>query len=112
NAAGPWAAAIAAMGGIELPVTPLRRQVACTAPTDLLPETMPMTIWLGDGYHLRMRDGRVLLLLPEPEAPRWDTPVDADWIERVVRITRERVPLLREIAVERSWAGLYEMSPD
>jgi len=45
NAAGPWAAEVAAMAGVSLPVTPLRRQVAATAPCELLPADMPMTIW-------------------------------------------------------------------
>ena len=68
NAAGPWAAAVAAMADVALPVTPLRRQIATTAPCDLLPADMPMTIWAGDGFHLRVRDGRVLLLWPTPGA--------------------------------------------
>ncbi|HEX6617346.1 MAG TPA: FAD-dependent oxidoreductase, partial [Gemmatimonadales bacterium] len=68
NAAGPWAAEVAAMAGVQLPVLPLRRQVAATAPCDLLPADMPMTIWAGDGFHLRVRDGRVLLLRPTPGA--------------------------------------------
>ena len=112
NAAGAWAAEVAALAGIDLPVSPLRRQVACTVPTSLLPEEAPMTIWVSDGFHLRVRDGRVLLLLPEPEAPRFDTPVDEAWVSRVVAAARERVPLLRDLPIERSWAGLYEMSPD
>ena len=47
-------------------MTPLRRQVAATAPTDVLPASMPMTIFTGDGFHFRVRDGRVLLLWPTP----------------------------------------------
>jgi glycine/D-amino acid oxidase-like deaminating enzyme len=57
NAAGPWAASVAALAGVALPVTPLRRQIATTTPCDLLPADMPMTIWAGDGFHLRVRDG-------------------------------------------------------
>jgi sarcosine oxidase subunit beta len=112
NAAGPWAAELAARFGVQLPVTPLRRQVACTVPAPSFPADMPMTIWVGDGFHLRVRDGRVLLLLPEPEAPRWDTPVDDAWVERVRAAARERVPAVRDLPIERTWAGLYEMSPD
>src|SRR5437667_173871 len=36
NAAGAWASEI-----VDLPVTPLRRQVACTPETDKLPASMP-----------------------------------------------------------------------
>ena len=115
NAAGAWAAAVARLAGAELPVTPLRRQVAISVPTDVLPATMPMTIFSRDGFHLRVRDGRVLLLLPTPGAnDPFDVTVEPAWIDTVARIARERVPRLRDVPIDRAacWAGLYEMSPD
>lgn len=116
NAAGAWAGAMARLAGADLPVTPLRRQVAATVPCDLLPPTTPMTIFLEDGYHLRERDGRILLLWPTPGDPAdpWNMAVDPGWIDAVVAKTRARVPLLGSVAVDRaaSWGGLYEMSPD
>lgn len=110
NAAGAWAATF----GFDVPVTPLRRRVAPTTVTDALPESMPMTIWTDDGYHIRVRDGRVLLLWPDPAPAGFDTSIDAAWLERVRAFTDARVPLLREVPIDRAqcWAGLYEMSPD
>ena len=115
NAAGAWAAHVGALAGVEIPVTPLRRQIAITMPTTALPATMPMTIDAADGFHLRVRDGRVLLLLPsESAADPFDVSVEPSWIERVTQIARERVPCLNAVAVDRAacCAGLYEMSPD
>jgi sarcosine oxidase subunit beta len=116
NAAGAWAAAVAAHAGVDLPVTPLRRQAAATTITDLLPEGTPMTIFVGDGFHFRVRDGRVLLLRPTPGIPGrpFDATVDPDWMEAVARTARERVPVLRSASIDPSacWAGLYEMTPD
>lgn len=98
NTLGAWAGP---------PVQPLRRNVVATVPTDILPETMPMTVWAGDWFHLRVRDGRVLLLWPD------DPPVDDEvWLERVLSLTRERVPVLRDVPLGERWSGLYEMSPD
>lgn len=116
NAAGAWAARVAELAGVALPVTPLRRQVAATVPCDLLPASMPMTIWAGDGFHLRVRDGRVLLLWPtagEPARP-FGTAVEPDWLDAVAEMAHARVPPLRGVEIDRagSWAGLYEMSPD
>jgi len=115
NAAGAWAAELGRLTGVEVPVTPLRRQVACTVPCTVLPDDMPMTIWPGDGFHLRVRDGRVLLLRPTPgAADPFGTDVEDRWVDEVRRIAAARVPAIAAVPVDRArcWAGLYEMSPD
>ena len=116
NAAGAWAGALGAALGLNVPVTPLRRQVALTQSTRALPDSMPMTIFTDDGFHLRVRDGRVLLLWPTPGLPGrpFDATVDAEWIDAVAAKAHARIPALRNVRIDRdgSWAGLYEMSPD
>ncbi|HYH85986.1 MAG TPA: FAD-dependent oxidoreductase, partial [Pyrinomonadaceae bacterium] len=116
NAAGAWAAKVARLAGIEIPITPLRRQVAVTRPFDLLPKEMPMTIFVDDGFHLRVRDRSVLLLWPdEPKTEDpFDTSVEDAWVSEVVAKARARVPCLKGAEIDRDacWAGLYEMSPD
>jgi len=116
NAAGAWAAGLAQCAGVPVPVTPLRRQVAATVPCTLLPPQTPMTIFAGDGFHFRVRDGRVLLLWPSPgvSGRPFDIRVDPEWLSAVARMAHQRVPALRTVDVDAaaSWAGLYEMSPD
>src|SRR5712671_2529925 len=115
NAAGAWAGALGRLAGVEVAVVPLRRQVACTVPCAALPEEMPMTLWPGDGFHLRVRDGRVLLLRPSPGvADPFQAEVEDAWVREVASVASQRVPALSGVAVDRtrSWAGLYEMSPD
>ena len=109
DAAGAWAAPLAQLAGVKLPVAALQRQVAATVPTRALPDEMPMTIYLDDGFHLRVRDGRVLLL--------WSGPGEGDdaaWLAGVEERTRSRVPALAAVQIDRAacWSGLYEMSPD
>jgi glycine/D-amino acid oxidase-like deaminating enzyme len=103
NAAGAWASGVS-----NVPVTPLRRRAACTIPTNVLPAEMPMTIWAGDAFHIRVRNGRVMLVWPD------DPPDDAVWLDKVVRWAHERVPVLRDIPIDpqHCWEGFYEMSPD
>jgi sarcosine oxidase subunit beta len=116
NAAGAWAGRLAEYAGVDLPVTPLRRQIAVTVPFDGLPPTTPMTIFAGNGFHFRVRDGRVLLLWPSPGNPEnpFDVGVEWEWVDAVADLARRRVPLLRDVAIDfsRCRAGLYEMSPD
>jgi sarcosine oxidase subunit beta len=117
NAAGAWAAEVGRKFGADVPVAPLRRQVAATVPTDILPEEMPMTINVGDGFHLRVRDGRALLLWPDEPRPGrdpFDTGFDEDWLKTVVEKAHANVPCLKAVGIDRAacWAGLYEMSPD
>ena len=98
NTRGAWSGA---------PVVPLRRNAIATVPTPLFDDSLPMTIWAGDWFHLRKRDGRVLLLWPD------DPPVDdEEWLAEVLRMTRERVPALRDLPIGERWSGLYEMTPD
>jgi sarcosine oxidase subunit beta len=75
-----------------------------------------MTIFAGDGFHFRARDGRVLLLWPTPgvAGKPFDISVDGEWIDTVTAMAHRRVPILRNVAIDVPWcrAGLYEMSPD
>ena len=97
---------INAMGAFSgAPVVPVRRNIAATVATSALDESMPMTIWSRDWYHLRVRDGRVLLVWP-------DDPPYEHWLAWVLRLTHERVPCLADVAIEECWSGFYEMTPD
>jgi sarcosine oxidase subunit beta len=116
NAAGAWAAAVARLAGVDVPVTPQKRQVASTVPTRAIPSNAPMTIYCRDGFHLRERDGRVLLLWPAPSCVGgpFDTSVEPSWLSEIASRKDARVRALRGVPLDpsRSWAGLYEMSPD
>ncbi len=117
NAAGPQAAVVAAMGGFSLPVTPLRRDVAATVATRQIHPNPPMTIWLGDGFHYRFRDDRILFLSPdsaEQSGSDLTATISEAFFERIESTRRKRVPSLSSPPIDRSfsWSGLYEMSPD
>jgi sarcosine oxidase subunit beta len=114
NAAGAWAGGIAQMTKSEISVSPLRRQVAVVKEEGRLPEEMPMSIFLEDGFHFRVRDGKVLLLKPTEVPSSFDIIVEEPWISEVEELAHRRVRPLADITVDRSlcWAGLYEMTPD
>jgi sarcosine oxidase subunit beta len=116
NAAGPWAGIVGRQAGADVPVSPLRRQTAITQPFPQMPETTPMTINVDDGFHFRVRDGRVLLLWPDdlPANDPFDTSFDRRWLPKVISRARDRAPVLADLEIDlpRCICGLYEMSPD
>ncbi len=116
NAAGAWAGEIAKLAGADIPLKPLKRQVAVINKKNLLPESLPMTIWTGSSFHFRMRDGNLILLLPDEPVSKepFSTEVEDKWLDKVFAIAKDKIPCLQNCRVDKaaSWAGLYEMSPD
>ncbi len=115
NAAGPWAAQVARMAGVGLPVEPLRRMLVPTEPFDGFPRTAPMIIDMSNGFHFRPEGLGFLMAWNDPEeTPGYRTDFDPNFIEKVLTRAASRVPCFEEVAVnpKRAWAGLYEMTPD
>jgi sarcosine oxidase subunit beta len=120
NAAGPWAAAVAAMADIDLPVSPQRRQVAVVDPETPVPESVPLVIDLDSGSYFRPeREGRALVgghfapANPGVNPDTYDTEMDTDWaIEAVERAGETARYFGPETRLRRGWAGLYAVTPD
>jgi len=113
NAAGPWAAQVGAMVGLEIPVSPVRRQIAVTTPIPGLPHDFPFLIEFAKNLYFH-REGPAILTgmsnLNEP--PSFHQQVDREWELVHFDAAMARMPLLAEAGVASRWAGLYEVSPD
>lgn len=115
NAAGPWAAQVAHLAGVDLPVVPLRRMLVPTEPFPGLPERLPMVIDMTTGFHFRPEGVGLLLAWNDPEeTPGFKTHFDPEFVEKILTRAADRVPCFADLAVDprRGWAGLYEVSPD
>ena len=115
NCAGAWAAGIAKMAGIDLPVEPLRRMLVPTEPFDQFPHTAPMIIDMSNGFHFRPESRGFLLAWNDPEeTPGYKTDFEPAFIEKILLRAADRVPVFENVEVnpKRAWAGLYEMTPD
>ncbi len=116
NAAGAWAASLGALAGVVVPVVPRRRHVAITMPTSVMPAHTPMTVDTDNGFHLRVRGDRVLLISPHDPLPTdpYDTNVDPAWLRELHAQAGRMVPALCNVALDEAncWTGLYENSPD
>jgi len=113
NAAGPHAAGVAALAGVDLPVVPVRRQVFTTQPLDWLPADFPMVIDMVSGVYMHRESGGLLLGLADHDEPSsFDMHVDFDFRDRVFLAGLERLPRLEDAAYRAGWGGLYEVTPD
>jgi sarcosine oxidase, subunit beta len=115
NAAGPWAAQVARLAGVDLPVEPLRRMLVPTEPFNELPAGTPMVIDMSTGFHFRPEGLGLLLAWNDPEeTPGFKFDFDPNFIEKILTHAVNRVPCFERLEVNprRAWAGLYEMTPD
>jgi len=112
-AAGAWSAEVGSWAGVDLPVTPLRRQILVTEPVPGLDPHTPFTIDFDTTFYFH-REGRGLLLgMSDPdETPGFKLDRSDAWLPRLGEIVERRAPALTEIGIASGWAGLYEMTPD
>jgi sarcosine oxidase subunit beta len=115
NCAGAWAADVAKLAGVELPVEPLRRMLVPSEPFDEFPHTAPMIVDMSNGFHFRPEARGFLLAWNDPEErPGFKTDFDVSFVEKILTRAADRVPCFANLPVnpKRAWAGLYEMTPD
>ncbi|WP_406120059.1 NAD(P)/FAD-dependent oxidoreductase [Streptomyces sp. NBC_00989] len=112
-AAGAWSKGIGAMAGVDLPVQPLRRQIAVTEPVPGLPPDLPMTIDFSTSLYFHAEGPGLLVGMSDPdERPGFATDTHDRWIPRLADAMRRRAPDLLELRRTGGWAGLYENTPD
>ena len=113
NAAGPWAGEIGRMAGVDIPIVPLRRQIAVTGPLPEVPPDFPFVIDFDQSlYFHREGDGLLTGMSNTDEKVGFDQSVDADWELVHFEAALSRLPLLERAGIASRWAGLYEVSPD
>jgi glycine/D-amino acid oxidase-like deaminating enzyme len=114
NAAGPWAAAVAAMAGAAgVPMRPYRRHLFVTAPLAGIDPRWPFTWDVGRGLYFRPESrGLLLCACDEDEAAPGIPEVQTDVQELVLEKTARCFPALPKLAIDRGWAGLRTISGD
>jgi len=114
NAAGPWAASVGALTGVDVPVQPYRR---CIYMTEAMPEMppFPFVIDTESGFYMRKEGDKLLIGVTNENEPAGENlAVDWEWLETVLERGARRFPFLANVGIVRRncWAGLYENTPD
>lgn len=117
NAAGAWAAEIARMAGMDVPVKPDSHEAAVTEPVQRFFEPMIVDIRPVKGsanyYFYQHATGQIIFCItPSPSIWGFDERETSEFLPMVSRRMIELMPRLKNIRVRRTWRGLYPMTPD
>src|SRR5438874_3955822 len=97
DAAGPFAAEVGRMLGLDLPIWPLRRQMLVTTPLPAVPPEFPFVIDFAPGLYFHREGAGILTGQSNPaETQGFDETVDLDWEQRHLAAAVRRMPLLEQ----------------
>jgi sarcosine oxidase subunit beta len=101
------------MAGVDLPVSPVRRQWVTTTPLPAIPEDFPFVIDFAQSLYFH-REGPGLLtgMSNRDQLPGFDQRIDTDWEATHLEAAADRLPLLEEAGIVARAAGFYEVTPD
>jgi sarcosine oxidase subunit beta len=110
SVAGVHSPEIARMVGIDdLPIRPSLREVLVTERVMRDPSPALMSPYVG---YFQTANGDVMPGLRPPDVQTMETHGTRDFHSRTAKAWVKVAPLLGRIRVVRSWAGLYDMTPD
>jgi sarcosine oxidase subunit beta len=113
NAAGPWAGLVGNMAGVDIPISPVRRQMLTTNSIAEIPADFPFVIDFAQSLYFHREGLGLLTGMSNPnEKPGLDQNIDAEWELNHLEAATRRLPLLEKASLVSHWAGLYEVTPD
>jgi len=114
NAAGPAAARVGRLAGLEVQVHPRRRHIFFTEPFPEIPGPVPLTTDRASGFYFRKEMEQVLLSPGDVHDVGDDLSATVDWsmMEEAVEKAIHRLPSLERARIAGGWAGLRPLTPD
>ena len=113
DAAGPWAAGVAAMAGVDLPVEARRRSVFVFDVERDAPRDCPLVIDTSGAWFRPEGGSFIAGIAPDPEDDLPDLPLVPEhglFHDRLWPALAHRVPAFDAIRVTNAWAGYYEVN--
>lgn len=113
NCAGPWAAKIGNMVGLDIPIVPLRRQFFNTDAIPEIPRDHPFIIDFSTSLYFHPESPGLLVgMSNRNETPGETYAIDQAFHLEMLERAMYRLPLLENARVTKQIAGLYEVTPD
>ena len=114
-AAGPWANRLMAGTGVDLPLVPVRHQVAlATRPTDRLPDH-PIVGDIAQSFSFRPESPTLTMVgfgEDEVELDNYDEGIDPPEAASALSRLARRMPGMAESYFRGGWSGLFTTTPD
>ena len=114
-AAGPWANRLMAGTGVDLPLVPVRHQVAlATRPTDRLPDH-PIVGDIAQSFSFRPESPTLTMVgfgEDEVELDNYDEGIDPPEAASALSRLARRMPAMAESYFRGGWSGLFTTTPD
>jgi sarcosine oxidase subunit beta len=114
DCAGPFAGAVAATAGVELPLVARKRHVAVALPGVAIAPELPLTVDDGSGWYVKAEPGGVVLMggTDRDGSPSLDTLAEEHIVDAIIEAGIRRAPGFEEARLVRTIVGLRCMSPD
>ena len=113
DATGPWSGQTGQMAGLQVPVTPIRRQWLTTNAIPALPPDFPFIIDFTKSLYFHPEGPGLLTGMSNPnETPGYVQNIDPEWELVHMEAAIKRLPLLERAGLASRMAGLYEVTPD
>jgi len=113
NSCGPWAAELAKMAGVTVPIRPYRRQLYYMELLPSIHESAPMVVDFASSMYCRPEGpGMLLGMTDRTEPSSFNINTDDEFLALLIENAVRRIPDLDGVGVIRGWAGLYDVTPD
>jgi glycine/D-amino acid oxidase-like deaminating enzyme len=97
NAAGPWAGQVGRMAGVDVPIVPVRRQIAVTTPLPQVPPDFPFVIEFARSLYFHREGPGILTGMSNNSEPvSFNQNVDREWEMTHLEAACQRMPLLEQ----------------
>lgn len=113
NAAGPSSSEVASLAGIRIPSAPLRREVMVTMPVKPVMDSACTFYRPNEGWFNQTMRGEIVAGAVDATEPfGHNRSTSFNFLSRNSSLLVRKAPILGRLKIQRSWAGMYDITPD